>query len=275
MSNSFATVTPGNLILSPCRVTYKGVDLGATLGNVSIKVEEALAELKSDQYGSTFLDKVSSGFKVTVETELAEAKLKDNWKVVFPMHKFVSSGSKLMYFDAEIGTSQLSLAGELLLHPLSALDADLTTDFLFYLATADAKSEFHLSPSEQGKIKVTWEIYPDFTTTPPRFFIFGDPGVGLTNASSAAAVAATGNAGNGTVGSIGVSNQYTKTETITLLALTATKFQVSGSLSGQLGVATVGSGFTSNPVDLTITAGGTPFSAGDSFTIATTGPNYS
>ena len=34
---SFATITPGNFELTPCRVNYKGVDLGATLGNVKVK----------------------------------------------------------------------------------------------------------------------------------------------------------------------------------------------------------------------------------------------
>lgn len=277
MSLSFASITPGNFDLGPCRVTYKGVDLGATVKNVVLKIEQDMAELKSDQLGSTPIDKRDSGFKVTVETELAEILNKDNWKVVFPFHKEVTSGgNKMFYFDATIGSSALSVAGALILHPLDKADNDLSGDVKIFLATAQGKAEYHFGPSEQASLKVTWDMYPDFTTTPARFMIYGDPSVGLVAASAGAAVAATGNTGNGTVGSISVFSGVTKTETITLTCVTApSKFFVSGSQSGALGLATVGVGFVSPEIDFTITQGGTTFVVNDSFTIATTAANYS
>jgi len=61
-------------------------------------------------------------------------------------------------------------------------------------------------------------------------------------------------------------------ETITLTALDATHFSVTGSVSGALGVATVGTAFTSNQIGFTINNGDTPFEAGDTFTVATTPP---
>lgn len=273
---SFASINPNNLELTPCRVNYKGIDLGATLGNVVIKIEDSLADLKSDQLGTTIIDKKVSGIKVTIETELAEVKLKDNWKVVFPSHKLVTSGSnKLFLFDSTVGVSLRDLAGQLILHPLSKPDSDLSSDILVYLATAEGKADLSFAHSDQQKLKVVWDMFPDFTTLPPRFFIYGDPSVGLQNAVAGAATAGTGNTGNGTVGSIAVFNGTTKTETISLLALSATKFQVSGSLSGQLGVATVGATFNSLEIAFLITAGGTPFAVNDNFAIATTAANYS
>lgn len=59
-------------------------------------------------------------------------------------------------------------------------------------------------------------------------------------------------------------------ETITAVATTSTSFTVTGSVSGALGTATVGTPFTSAVVAFTITAGGTAFEAGDTFTLNTT-----
>lgn len=273
---SFNTITPGNLELTPCRVTYKGVDIGATLGNVSVKLETALSELKADQLGSTPIDHKVSGHKYTIEMEFAEVKFKDNWKILFPMNKEVTQGlNKSMYFDSELGFSMRSLAGPLVLHPLSLPDTDKSQDFYFYLASADAKTDYVFSPSEQVKLKTTFMVYPDFTTTPARFFVFGDPAVGLVDATAGSATAGTGNVGNGTVGSITVFSGFTMTETVSLLCTNPTEFFVSGSQSGALGLAEVGITFTADQISFLITAGGTPFAAGDSFQIATVAANYS
>ncbi len=59
-------------------------------------------------------------------------------------------------------------------------------------------------------------------------------------------------------------------ETISMTAIDATHFAVTGSVSGTLGTATVGVPFTSGQIGFTIAAGGTAFVAGDKFTVATT-----
>lgn len=276
---SFSSISPGQFELTPCRVTYKGVDLGATLSNVVVKVEEALSELKSDQLGSTIIDRKVSGFKVTIETELAETQLKDNWKVVFPAHKLVEQGGEqVVYFDSTVGASMRDLAGVLLLHPLSKADADKSSDILVWLATAEGKSDLSFSPTDQQKLKCVWHMYPDFSTLPPRFMIYGDPAVGLVAASAGSATAGTGNAGNGTVGSIVAYSGYTVDETITLQCVTEATdggtFFVNGSQSGALGLATVGVAFTSDKISFLIADGSTDFDVNDTFAIATTAANY-
>src|SRR6266478_1393854 len=136
MAVSFSTITPGNFELSPCRVNYGGIDLGAT-DKVKVKIEEKLSPLKADQMGDTIIDQKVSGFKVTIETSLDEIQLKNNWKVVFPAHKLVSSGGNTMfYFDSQIGASMVSFAKVLILHPLSKPNTDKSTDMYIYLATA-------------------------------------------------------------------------------------------------------------------------------------------
>lgn len=284
MSASNSVITPNQFELTPCRVTYKGVDLGATLGNVAVKIETALAELKGDQLGTTIIDHRVSGHKFTVVTSFAEVKFKENWKIVFPMNKLVQSGGEtLFYFDSEVGYSQRSQAGTLNLHPLSLPNSDKSQDFNIYLAAADGKADYTFSPTEQVKLTCTWTVYPDFTTIPPRFFSFGDPSIGLVDASASSAVAATGNTGGGTVTGISVYNGYTPSEVVTLRCVTpgsAGSFYVQGTVSGALtGLATVGQTYNglldgNNIISFTVNDGSPDFALNDSFAITTTASNY-
>ena len=82
----------------------------------------------------------------------------------------------------------------------------------------------------------------------------------------AAAVAGIGNAGNGTVGSISA-GVIVQGGVYTLFATAATTFDVVDPDGVNLGTATAGTAFTSAEINLTITAGGTAFVAGDNFAI--------
>ena len=140
-------------------------------------------------------------------------------------------------------------------------------------------SDLLFSATEQQKLKVTFKVYPDFTTQPPRFMIYGNPTVGVVNASAGSAIAATGNVGAETVTAITVNNGATKTETITLLCVTAGatgRFEVNGSVSGPLGNAIVGTSFNAfgNQIAFTINDASPHAALNDSFTIATTAANY-
>jgi hypothetical protein len=106
----------------------------------------------------------------------------------------------------------------------------------------------------------------------------GDPSVGLVNATASPAVAGP-NTGNGTVSNPVAYSGFTATETITLLcvgvpAANQANFSVTGSVSGPLGIATLGVPFISNEISFTINDGSTDFVIGDSFTISTTASNY-
>lgn len=265
--------------ISPSRLTFKGVDLGGTLGNVSVKIETSQSPIKADQLGTTELDHFVSGHKATIETEIAQTLDKSNWNVVFPCHKLITSGgNQSFYFDSSIGTSLKSLGGPLIIHPLSHANNDLSADVMIYIATAMPKSDVVFSPTEQQKLKVVFNAYLDFTTNPPRYLFYGDPSVGAVNASAAAAVAGGGNVGGDTVGTISAF-PTSKTETITITCVHPGTtgvglFSVTGSVSGAQGIATVGTQFTSNYISFLITDGTPDATAGDTYTIAVTGPNY-
>jgi len=84
--------------------------------------------------------------------------------------------------------------------------------------------------------------------------------------SASAPAAGGGNVGNGTVGSLTVDQNTAVAETWTLTATNATTFTVDGSVSAPVPNATVGTPYSNGIVSFTITAGGTAFQAGDTFT---------
>ena len=74
--------------------------------------------------------------------------------------------------------------------------------------------------------------------------------------------------GNGAISGLTVVSPMVQLENFTLVASGPSSFNVTGSKSGLIGIATVGVPFTSNKVNFTINAGSTPFVAGDYFTFS-------
>lgn len=278
---SVASVDPTKMELSPMRVTFDGVDLGGTKEGVTITPARSKADITTDQLGTTVQDRRVSGFNMTVAMSLAEIKTKSIWKVVFPNAKLVGTfPNQAIYFDAQIGVSDLSHAKQLLLHPLSLSDADLDGDYLIYKAVANEESEIVYNAENQSALKIIWNVYPDTSVSPARFLTIGDPAIGVVNATADAAVANGGNTGDGTVSAPVADNAGSQTETITMTCVTAAVdggiFNVDGSLTGPLGLATVGTPFVApnNEIAFTINDGAADFIVGDSFTIAVTAANF-
>ena len=98
---------------------------------------------------------------------------------------------------------------------------------------------------------------------------FNGQGVLTATTPGTAGVPAFAGVGNGTISAV-TAGAGSAAETVTITAVDATHFSVVGSVSGALGTATVGTPFTSGQLNFTLTAGATPFVAGDTFTVATT-----
>lgn len=178
---SFAQVTPTNLELTPMQVLFQGPsdlvpsDLGATLSGVTISAKYAKGEIKADQLGGeTVIDRRVTGAMVTVTTELAEIKRKALFKILFPHATLITTGTKAFDFKAAIGSGDLENAGILTLHPLSIDASDPQYDWTFFKACASAESEFVYGPSDQVKAKIVWNVLPDLSVTPARYFRYGD-----------------------------------------------------------------------------------------------------
>lgn len=178
MSN--AVTTTSNMELTPMRVTYAGADLGGTMGNVVISAKYVKANILADQSGSTVRDRRVSGLEITVTTEIAEVQFKNNWKVVFPHATKLGSGNlaaAAIDFKSAIGDSDLAHADTLVLHPLSKADSDVSSDYTFFKAVASAESSITYGPNEQARLKIVWNVLPDESVTPNKFFRYGDPAV--------------------------------------------------------------------------------------------------
>ena len=276
---STATVTTSNMELTPMRVSFgtagSEVDLGGSMANVVISAAYRKASILADQSGSTVRDRRVSGVEITVTTELTEIQSKDIWKVVFPHATKIGTGIgslAAIKFDDNIGDSDLVNAKQLVLHPLSKADADKSSDYTFFKAVASAESSITYGPNEQARLKIVWNILPDESQTPNKFFRYGDPAL-VQTAATAGTPVKTGT-GNGTMTGVTVYNAFTKTETITAKCVTAAVnggvFYVSGSISGPLGLATVGTAFVSPVISFTITDGATDWVVNDQWTVATT-----
>jgi len=275
---SFATITTTNISISPVRVTYDGVDLGATEGDVTVSVETPNSEIKVSQYGDSIIDLVNRGNIVKAKFRLVEVTAA-NLKHLFPAAFKV--GSTGLYVASNVGYKLSAYAKVLLLHPLEKSDADLSKDVKFWKAVSMSPAEIPYGPEVITGFEVEMLALPDFTPgAQARYAFLGDPSTGLTNASADAAVADVGNTGNGTVGSLVVANASTLTETITLTcvdeATNGGEFHVTGGDGRSLGIATVGTPFTADDssIGFTISDGATDFAEGDIFTIDTTAANY-
>lgn len=181
MSISYATVTPGNMELTPMQVSFKGpsdsafVDLGGTLGNVVVSYKYKKADIKADQLGETVLDRRISGLEVMVTTEFAEIKNKTLFRVLFPASNLVgNSPTDYVQFNSAIGSGDIENAGILKLHPLSVAPTDETFDYYFWKACSAEETEVTYGPTEQAKAKIVWNVLPDTSTVPARFFRYGD-----------------------------------------------------------------------------------------------------
>jgi hypothetical protein len=90
--------------------------------------------------------------------------------------------------------------------------------------------------------------------------------LGQQTAQPITAAVTAGNTGNGTIGTLSVGSAP-KTGNYALTATDATHFAVVDPEGVSLGTAVAGTPFTGTEINFTITAGGTAFVAGDSFTV--------
>ena len=129
----------------------------------------------------------------------------------------------------------------------------------------DARNEYGLLALNQflgtGNRAFVIRANIDLTDEPETFISLGTP------VAVSSSLVFTG-LGNGTITSIAAVNSSVKPQLITVSFTSPTAFSVQGSVSGYIGAGTTAAPFTSTKVGFTITAGSTPFSAGDAFTFS-------
>lgn len=124
----------------------------------------------------------------------------------------------------------------------------------------DARNEYGLFALNQylgiGNVAYVVRANIDLTDAADSFYAAGVPVAGPVTRTGA---------GDGTISAITATSIFVKPEEIDVIFTSATSFTVQGSVSGIIGSGTVGTPFTSNKVNFTVTEGTTPFAAGDYF----------
>lgn len=167
-------VTVSNFDIGPCQVLWASVDLGGTHDNVKIKFKYDKTFLTADQFGKSKLDAANSGIDVTISTSFLETRNKTNFQKVFPTSILNGTTHKYLDFTDQTAVRQLSLAGALRLHPMVDASGSNDNEWYFYKALPMEDSEYTFGPTEQAKLKITWQVLLDTTTSPPRMFRAGD-----------------------------------------------------------------------------------------------------
>lgn len=114
-----------NVKLGVCSVTYKGVDLGHTIGGVSVVYTPEFYDSKVDAFGSTPVEQFLVGENISVECQLAEFTLA-NLQVAINQSTLVGDDS--ISVGSKAGKRASENAGLLVLHPInsSGLEDDVS-----------------------------------------------------------------------------------------------------------------------------------------------------
>lgn len=157
-----------NRRIGPCSLTYKGTDIGNTLGGVKFTYERKLTDLKVDRYGETPVDAVVTGTTLKIAFKVAEP-------VAAILQPFVPEGTNLsgangqqVGLAAGEGASMRNSAGLLVLHPLDRAASDLSEDVNVYLAYPSGNVDLNLEVANQRVFAVEMAALVNEAFTPGK-----------------------------------------------------------------------------------------------------------
>lgn len=161
--------------LGTCLVSFDGTDLGLTKGGVEIAITMETHKVMVDQYGQTEINEYIMGRSLTVTVPMAETDL-TKLVTVIPGATLVTDGTtstkKKLVVPSGVGTSLLSLAGELVCHPVALDSSDKSQDFTVPITAPKGELNFAYKLDEERIYNVQFTGYPDLTNG--TLFIMGD-----------------------------------------------------------------------------------------------------
>lgn len=165
-----------NIRMGTCKILFDGEDLGFTSGGVEVAVATTTHETKVDQYGDTVANEYIMGRTITITIPLVETTL-ENMAAIIPGATLVETGTgptlkKKVEVKSGTGISLLSLAKELVLHPIAKPDADKSEDLVIPLAATAGAMNFAYKYDAERVFNCEFKGYPDSTTG--VLFIYGD-----------------------------------------------------------------------------------------------------
>lgn len=103
--------------LGPCSVTYKGRDMGHTIGGVTVTYSPDYYKSKVDKFGSSTVESFLVGEQLTAECNLAEFTLANLQDAI---NQSTLQGDDSVSVGSNAGKKASANAGLLVLHPLAA-----------------------------------------------------------------------------------------------------------------------------------------------------------
>lgn len=144
-------------IAGPCRITYKGIDLGHTLDGVELTVERHLADVIVDRYGDTPVDKVLTGSSAKAKFKLAQWQDR-TWDTALPEGQNIDTATlDQTGFGTDAGYSLRNDAGQLVIHPLKYAAGDLSHDITLYTCVNTANVVLPFKVADQLAVEVEME----------------------------------------------------------------------------------------------------------------------
>lgn len=150
-------------IAGPCRITFKGVDLGHTTGGVLLTVERDFEDVKVDRYGETPVDKVLVGNRVIINFTLAQPNFRTLDAAIPETSSVDGSAADRIDLGSQAGASLRSEAGLLVIHPLKNADSDLSDDVNIYKAVSAGNIELPFRVNEQKVVEMNMHGLVDET----------------------------------------------------------------------------------------------------------------
>lgn len=140
--------------LGPCSVTYKGRDMGHTIGGVTVTYTPDFYESKVDKFGSSVVEKFLVGEKLMAEFSLAEYTLA-NWQDA--INQGTLQGDDSVSVGSVAGKKASANAGLLVLHPLAAGASVRDYDVAIYRAVSTGELKIEHKNDGEKVLPVTMD----------------------------------------------------------------------------------------------------------------------
>ena len=147
--------TATNIKIGTCSITFKGTDLGHTMGGATFSYTPEYADILADQYGNTPLDKALVGEVVTITARLAESTIA-NFAVAIPAGTVAGATSGRVTLGKDAGYRLSANAGALIVHPLVNASSNKDDDIVLYKAVVHEAVEVNYSNDEETVLEVTF-----------------------------------------------------------------------------------------------------------------------
>lgn len=168
------TVTPSNIKLGACDVTFDTLDLGGTKGGVDVSIKVESYDVKADQVGGTPLKSLITGTIVEVKVPMLETNMA-KLHAVIPQSTTVGVAPALtgLEIGSGINLDLLSFAKVLKLHPTGVAAETTDQDFTAFLAVPLPNFSFKYMVGQERVYEVTFKCYPDLAHVNQRICAFG------------------------------------------------------------------------------------------------------